>query len=200
MAKKGRRPGSPDTRGEILQAARREFATRGYDGATIRGIAASAGVDPALVMHYFGSKEELFVSTLRLPVNPAQVLRTILEETEPAQFGERLVTTLLGIWDTTADRSPFLAALRSATGAGPAATVVRQFIERSMIAALADGLPGPEGALRGALIGSQIGGVLLVRYVLRLEPLASADPERLAQIYGPTIQRYAHGELPPTRR
>jgi AcrR family transcriptional regulator len=195
--RKGRRPGSPDTQGQILAAATQEFASRGYDGATIRGVARAAGVDPALVMHYFGSKEQLFVATLDVPVNPVAVLRGVLADAEPAHMGERLVATMLGVWDETAHRSPLIAVLRSLAGEGPVADTVRQFIEHTVIAAFADHLPGPDSDLRGALIGSQVVGLLFARYVVRLEPLASADPDRLAAIYGPTIDRYAIGELPP---
>lgn len=196
-ARKGRRPGSPDTQTEILEAAGREFTSRGYDGATIRGVAAAAGVDPALVLHYFGTKEQLFVATLHVPVNPAAIVRGILDDTEPGQMGERLIATMLGVWDATAHRNPLIAVLRSVAGEGPVADTVREFIERSIIAAFAERLPGPEPQLRAVLIGSQVAGLLLARYVVRLEPLASADPRRLAAIYGPTIQRYAYGQLPP---
>lgn len=195
--RKGRRPGNPDTQGQILEAASREFASRGYDSATIRGVATAAGVDPALVLHYFGTKEQLFVATLHVPVNPAAIVRGILDDTEPGQMGERLIATMLGVWDATAHRNPLIAVLRSVAGEGPVADTVRQFIERSIIAAFAERLPGPEPQLRAVLIGSQVAGLLLARYVVRLEPLASADPRRLAAIYGPTIQRYAYGQLPP---
>lgn len=195
-SRKGRRPGSPDTHGEILEAASRQFASRGYDGATIRGVAAAAGVDPALILHYFGSKEQLFVATLHVPVNPAAILRGVLDEAEPGHMGERLVSTMLGVWDATAHRNPLIAVLRSVAGEGPVSDTVRQFIERSIIAAFAERLPGPEPQLRAVLIGSQVAGLLLARYVVRLEPLASADRDRLAAIYGPTIERYAYGELP----
>lgn len=194
--RKGRRPGSPDTRGQILDAAGQEFARRGYEGATIRGVAAAAGVDPALVLHYFGSKEQLFVDALRVPVNPAAMVRKVLDTTTPEQMGAQLIGTMLEVWDHSANRSPLIAVLRSVAGEGPIAGTVRQFIERSIIASFAERLPGPEPRLRATLIGSQVAGLLLGRYVLEVEPLASAEPERLAAIYGPTIQRYAYGELP----
>lgn len=194
--RRGRRPGSPDTQGQILEAAAREFATHGYDGATIRGVARAAGVDPALVLHYFGAKEQLFVATLQVPVNPAAVLREVLDDVESDQIGEAIVSTMLGVWDVTAHRSPLIAVLRSVAGEGPVADAIRQFLERSIIAAFVERLPGPEAPLRAVLIGSQIAGLLLARYVIRLEPLASADRHRLAAIYGPTIDRYAYGVLP----
>lgn len=196
-SKRGRRKGSPDTRGAVLDAARQRFATHGYDGATIRAIAADAGVDPALVMHYFGSKDRLFAASLSLPANPAEVLGGLLAQTPAQKLGEQMIITLLGVWDATSDRSPFLAALRTATTTGPAADSVRAFIERSVVGTIAQHLPGPEARLRAVLIGSQISGIILARYVLALEPIVTAPPERLARIYGPTIQRYAFGELPP---
>jgi hypothetical protein len=104
---------------------------------------------------------------------------------------------MLDVWDASADRNPLIAVLRSVTGDGSVAETVRHFIERSIIAAFAERLPGPEARLRGVLIGSQVAGILLGRYVLQLEPLASTDPQRLAAIYGPTIQRYAYDPLPP---
>lgn len=198
--RKGRRPGSPDTQGQILDAAQREFAARGYEGATIRGIARAAGVDPALVLHYFGSKEQLFVAALHVPVNPAAMVREVLRTAPTEHIGEALVTRLLTVWDATADRSPLIAVLRSAAGEGPVADTVRQFIEHAIVGTIADGLSAPDARLRAALIGSQVAGLLFARYVLALEPLASADTGRLAAIYGPTIQRYASGPLPPEGR
>lgn len=195
--RKGRRPGNPDTRGQILDAAGREFARAGYDGATIRGIAGGAGVDPALVLHYFGSKERLFVATLDVPVNPADVLRSVLDDAAAGPMGERLIVTLLEVWDTAGNRGPLLSVIRSVAGEGPVAETVQGFIRQAIVATFAERLPGPEAPLRGALIGTQVAGLLIGRYVLRIPPLAAATPARLAAIYGPTIDRYAYGELPP---
>lgn len=195
MNRRGRRPGSPDTRGEILQAARRRFATLGYEGASIRAIAAEAKVDPSLVLHYFESKEQLFVATLELPVNPAAMIRQLVDTVPPDELGERLVATLLEIWDGDTDRNALVAALRSAVAGGEVADRVREFISTAMLAALAERLPGPDPRLRAALIGSQIAGLLVARYILAIEPLASAEPGQLVSVYGPTIQRYAYGNL-----
>jgi AcrR family transcriptional regulator len=195
MSRKGRRPGNPDTRGEILDAARQRFATLGYEGASIRAIAAEAGVDPSLVLHYFESKEQLFVATLELPVNPAGMIRQIVDTVPPAELGEYLVATLLEIWDGDTDRNALVAALRSAVAGGEVADRVREFISTAMLAAFAERLPGPDPRLRAALIGSQIAGLLVARYILAIEPLASAEPAQLVSVYGPTIQRYAFDDL-----
>jgi AcrR family transcriptional regulator len=195
MSRKGRRPGNPDTRGEVLDAARQRLATLGYEGASIRAIAAEAGVDPSLVLHYFESKEQLFVATLELPVNPAGMIRQIVDTVPPAELGEYLVATLLEIWDGDTDRNALVAALRSAVAGGEVADRVREFISTAMLTAFAERLPGPDQRLRAALIGSQIAGLLVARYILAIEPLASAEPAQLVSVYGPTIQRYAFGDL-----
>ena len=113
MARTGRRPGVSGTREAILDAARRAFAEQGYQHATVRGVADLAGVDPALVHHYFGTKQALFVAAVQLPVNPVEQLMAVLAE-DPGQAGERMVELFLSIWDHAADRSPLLALVRSA--------------------------------------------------------------------------------------
>ena len=127
MARTGRRPGVSGTREAILDAARRAFAEHGYQHATIRGVADLAGVDPALVHHYFGTKQALFVAAVQLPVNPVEQLMAVLAE-DPGQAGERMVELFLSIWDHAADQSPLLALVRSAVGDEHAAAMLREFI------------------------------------------------------------------------
>ncbi len=196
MARPGRRPGNPDTRDEILEAARKEFAAAGYDGATIRAIASAAGVDPALVMHYFGSKDHLFATSLELPVNPADLIKRI-GASGPDRFGERLVHTLLETWDGLADRSPLVAALRTAMGSGPVAETLREYVTTSIVGSFSDILEGEDASFRGVLIGTQLAGLLIGRYILEIEPIASADRDTLISAYAPTIQRYAYGDVGP---
>lgn len=194
MAELGRRSGKPDTRGEILDAARREFAAAGYDGATIRRIATAAGVDPALVMHYFGSKDRLFAESLDFPVNPADLIKGMASDNRE-EFGERVVATMLDTWDGMADRSPLIAALRTAMGQGPIADNFRQFVETSIVGSFVSLLDGDDAQFRGVLIGSQLAGLLIARYILEIEPLASASKQSLVRAYGPTIQRYSYGDI-----
>jgi AcrR family transcriptional regulator len=194
MAGPGRRPGKPDTRQEILDAARQEFAAAGYDGATIRGIAAVAGVDPALVMHYFGSKDRLFAASLDFPVSPSDLIKE-MSGGGPEGFGERVVGRLVDAWDGLADRSPLIAALRTAMGTGPVANGLRQYVATSIVGSFTALLESEDASFRGVLIGTQLAGLLIGRYILEIEPLATADRDSLISAYGPTIQRYAFGDI-----
>src|SRR6266511_3273043 len=133
MAQAGRRPGQTETREKILDAARHRFAELGYDGATVRGIAADAGVNAALLHHFFGTKQQLFAASLNLPVNPAEVVPAILAGPRE-QLGERLVRTFLGFWAAPEGRTPFIAMLRSAATNEQVAVMMRQFIEHAVLA------------------------------------------------------------------
>lgn len=189
-ARSGRRPGSADTRGQILDAARSAFAESGYDGTTIRGIATRAGVDPALVHHYFGTKEAIFVAALEFPFDPGEIIPALLVG-PPEALGERLVRTLLAIWSDPAGRAPLLALLRSATTNEAAATMLREFLSRALVGRLAEVIGGgPDAQLRAAAAGSQLVGLALVRYVIQLEPLASATEDEVVALVAPTIQGY----------
>jgi AcrR family transcriptional regulator len=185
----GRRPGGPDTKGALLTAAREEFAAKGYDGATVRSIAARAGVDPALVHHYFGTKEALFISAMQFPVEPAKLIPEILAEGVD-HVGERLVRTLLRIWGNPATREPALALVRSAVTHEAAASMVRQFVSRALVRRVAAELDLPEAQLRVSLIASHIVGLALLRYVIRVEPLAGASDDEVVALVAPVLQRY----------
>jgi AcrR family transcriptional regulator len=194
MARTGRRPGVSGTREAILDAARRAFAEQGYQQATIRGVAELAGVDPALVHHYFGTKQDLFVAAVRLPVNPVDQLTAVLAA-EPDQVGQRLVETFLSIWDHAADQSPLLALIRSAVADEQAAALLREFITEEVLGPIARRLGSPDARLRANLAGSQLIGLAMARYIIRVEPLASAPAAELAAAVGPTLQRYLTGEV-----
>jgi AcrR family transcriptional regulator len=193
----GRRPGGPDTRGALLLAAREEFAAKGYDGATVRGIAARAGVDPALVHHYFGTKEALFTNAMQFPVEPAKLIPEILADGVD-QAGERLVRTLLRIWGNPATREPALALVRSAVTHEAAASMLRQFASRALVRRVAAELDLPEAQLRVSLIASHIVGLALLRYVIRVEPLAGASDDDVVALVAPVLQRYLTGPVSPS--
>jgi AcrR family transcriptional regulator len=191
----GRRPGNPGTREAVLVAARESFAERGFDGATIRGIAAAAGVDPALVHHYFGSKDKLFLAAVHAPVDPGELLPPALEGGRE-QLGANLVRTLLTVWDGPA-RPAALALVRSAVGNEWTAKLLREFLVSQVLrrVLVTLDLPADELEARGALVASQLIGVVMARYVLRLEPLASATHDSLVASLGPTLQRYLTGDV-----
>jgi AcrR family transcriptional regulator len=190
----GRRPGSPDTRDIILEAAQSVFAQRGYDGATVRGVAAQAGVDPALLYHYFGSKQQLFVAAMEIPYDWQTELPAILDG--PAdEMGERLVRFVLQLWESPHTQPLFLGAVRSAATDPVAAEMVRRLLAEGPFMALARVIGAPDGELRAMLAASHVMGVALLRYILRVEPMASADIETLAGMISPSIQRYLTGEL-----
>ena len=194
MARTGRRPGASGTREAILAAARRAFAEQGYQRATIRGVARLAGVDPALVHHYFGTKQELFVAAVRLPVNPVEQLTAVLAA-EPDEVGRRLVETFLSIWDHAAGQSPLLALIRSAVSDRDAAAMLREFITEEVLGPIAGRLGSPDARLRATLVGSQLIGLAVARYIIRVEPLASAPSAQVAAVVGPTVQRYLTGDV-----
>jgi AcrR family transcriptional regulator len=194
MARTGRRPGVSGTREAILDAARRAFAEHGYQHATIRGVADLAGVDPALVHHYFGTKQELFVAAMQLPVNPIEHLMAVLTD-DPDQAGRRMVETFLSVWDHAATQSPLLALVRSAVGDEHAAAMLREFITEEVLGQIAHRLGSADARLRATLVGSQIIGLAMARYIVKVEPLASAPPAQVVAAVGPTLQRYLTGDL-----
>jgi AcrR family transcriptional regulator len=175
-----------EVREAILAAARIEFGRHGYEGATLRSIAAAAGVDGALPSYYFGSKSELFIAALDLPANPADVLASILEQGRDGA-AKRLLRVLLQAWDQPTTGAPLIAMLRSLSSQS---TVLREFIERKLMISLAASIEGPDAELRAAAFTSQALGLVLERYVLGVEPLASAGHEEIVDLIAPGLQRY----------
>ncbi|MGW4854154.1 TetR/AcrR family transcriptional regulator [Streptomyces sp. NPDC004288] len=179
----------PDTRTRILEAARAQFAERGYDKASVRGIAKAAGVDPALVHHYFGTKDEVFAAAVEVSFEPAAVLPAILGGPREA-IGERLARFFIGVWENPASRAPLLAIVRSALTHEAAARVLRTFVLRRLLERIAAELDVPDPSFRAELAASHMIGIVIMRYVIQVEPLASADPERIVAQVAPTLQRY----------
>ena len=193
-ASRGRRPGAPDTRADVLGAARTSFAEKGFRGTTIRAVAASAGVDPALVHHYFGTKDDLFVAALEIPVDPREVMAPVIAA-GPDGAGERLLRALLGVWDDPAVRPGLLALIRSLladdTG-GPLRDAFVPVVVGPVIAALV--VDRPE--VRVPLVVGQVAGLILTRYVLAVPQMAQMPVEDLVARVGPVLQHYLTGDLP----
>jgi AcrR family transcriptional regulator len=190
MAQAGRRPGQNETKGAILDAARHRFASQGYDGATVRAIAGDAGVNAALLNHFFGSKQQLFVASMDLPINLGEIVPLILEGLHE-EIGGRLVRMFLGIWSDPATRAPFLALLRSATTNDQFAAMLRRFMEKAVFAEVAEAKGIPR--VRVAAAAAQMMGVALLRYVVGIPPLADATDEELVDLLAPVLQHYFDG-------
>jgi AcrR family transcriptional regulator len=191
----GRRPGNQDTRGQIITAARQAFAAKGFAGASMRGIAAEAGVDAALIHHYFESKEQLFLATVALPLEMPQKLEEVAAGGLDG-IGERLVRTVLGVWDS--DLQPSLIAGIRTTLTDPALTrSVGEFLALEIIGRVLrrDDLPPEEANRRAGLAASQVLGLVIGRYVLQLPLLVSRRSEDLVVEIGPTVQRYLDGHI-----
>ncbi|HYA51814.1 MAG TPA: TetR family transcriptional regulator [Streptosporangiaceae bacterium] len=190
--RRGRRPAGEDTRQAIIEVARSEFAARGYDGTTLRGVARAAGVDARLVHHYFDGKEDLFVAAMDLPVRPQEVLPLILGP-GPEGVGERVVRFFFAVWDPPAGRERILAIIGAALNSPEAARMMREFLARELFGRIAHSLGGEQADLRAGLVAAQMVGLAMARYVVRIEPLASAPVDDLMPWLAPTIQRYLVG-------
>jgi len=187
----GRRPGPSSTRDEILRAARRRFADDGYDRATFRSIAADGGVDPALVVQFFGSKKQLFAAATVSPVTLAE-LSEQSEPGPPAEAGLRLARLLMRWLDDEGARQALLGRIRSASSEPEAADAVREMID-GQLTAFAAQMDGDRPDVRASLLATQFLGVVLARFVVRSEPLASMDPAEIAEWLAPTFDLYLGG-------
>jgi len=191
----GRPPGTSDTRERILVNARELFARNGIDKTSIRSIATAADVDPALVHHYFGTKEQLFAAAIHIPIDPMQVIGP-MRETPIDELGLRLPSLLLPLWDSELG-SGLIATLRSMLS-GNDVGLVRSFLQEVItreVGSRVDDPPG-SGPIRVQFVASQLVGVVMARYILELEPFKSLPAARIAETIAPNLQRYLTGELP----
>ncbi len=193
----GRRPGDSGTRDAIRAAAIEQFAERGYDRPSMRSIAQQAGVDPALVSHYFGSKHALFVDVIELPFDPAQVVPLVLGGGDRREVGARLAGFLLGVLESPAGRQRVIGLMRAAASEPEAARMVRDLLTREIVARVVAELRVDDAQLRANLVASQVVGLVMARYIIGLEPLASLPAEEVAAIVAPTLQRYLTEPLRP---
>ena len=185
----GRRPGESGTREGIARAARRRFAKLGYQRTTIRAVAKEAGVDPALVMHFFGSKQRLFASVMGPPFDPEEVIPEILAGPR-SQVGMRYARFAVGTLENPRSRELVTGMLRAAASEPAGARMVRETFAGRIVGAISESLDVADAELRASLVASQIIGVAIARYIIRVEPLASLDSEALTDAIAPTLQRY----------
>ena len=189
MNRTGRRRGKQETRDLILAAARRGFATRGYDATSVRAIATDAQVDPALVIHYFGTKEALFVEATGLPPAVPGLIAS-LAGLPFEDFGRVLAGTYIRFVDSDDSRNAILALVRSAVSHDEAATMLRDLLTAQLLPVITRHTGHPDAQLRASLIAAQLIGIAMLRHVLRLEPLATPTPDEIAALVGPVIQQY----------
>ena len=191
----GRPPGTSDTRERILESARDLFARNGIDKTSIRAIAKGAGVDPALVHHYYGTKTRLFAAAVHIPIDPMTVLGP-LREVPVERIGHVLPSILLTLWDSEMGKG-FVAMLRSIL-AGGEVSLLRSFLQEVITAEVGPRVDTPAGSgpIRVQFVASQLVGVVMARYIIELDPFKSLPVEQIAETIAPTLQRYLTGELP----
>ncbi|WP_371669908.1 TetR family transcriptional regulator [Streptomyces sp. NBC_00289] len=182
-----------DTRDRILGAAREEFSERGYEKTSVRGIAKAAGVDPALVHHYFGTKEQIFEAAITVAFAPALNAPDAIAEGPVDEVGERLTRFVFGIWENPVTRAPLLAIVRSAVTNETAAAVFRRLVASQLLRRIAAQLELPDAELRAELAAAQLVGTAILRYVIKVEPLASADMEQIVARLAPVVQGHLTG-------
>jgi len=189
----GRRSGASDTRERIAAAARSQFAEQGYERATFRAIAGAAGVDPALVVHFYGSKEQLFREVMALPPQIADALVHVADG-PPEAAGRRLAEAVIAAFENPASRTVVVGRIRCATTHPDAAALVRETVSNDLLR-LASALTDDRPDTRAVLVGAHVVGIALARYIVRVEPLASMSPSDVVDVLEPTFQRYLLGPL-----
>lgn len=191
----GRRPGQSGSREAILAVARDSFAKLGYAGTTIRAIAAEAKVDPALVLHFYRSKEALFAVCLALPADVAEIVSTLLAG-DPDTVGERVTRFYLRLWEEPRTGAPLQAMMRSIASSEDASRMAHEFISSQLIGHATTALKQEQPELRVTLASAHLAGIMFARHIVGVEPLASTSIESLVAYVTPSIQRYLTGNLP----
>ncbi len=191
----GRRPGNADTRGEIIEAAKRVFAAKGYDGTSLRAVARDAGVDPALVHHYFDGKASLFVAAMALPFDPREVKS---HAAAPEYSGARTIESFLSMWDRAeATGSSFGSCVSAMAASANVADAMREFVNERIWSVVSrnEGESEAVSRRRTAMVSSQLMGLAFTRYILRVPPMSTASPKEIGRWVGPTLDGYVKGPL-----
>lgn len=192
---RGRRPGVGSTREEIIEEARRQFAELGYRRTTMRGIGRGAGVDPRMILHFFGSKQALFTSTIDLPFEPEIAFESLFASGAEG-IGRRVAEFILGVLDDPHGQSTVTSIIRAAVSEPEAAALVRELLTRRLLLPLARRASRDRPELRASLIGAQVVGLVMARQVVALEPLRAASHDDLVQMLAPVFEYYLLGSLP----
>ena len=189
MTRTGRRPGTSDTRDQILAVARRRFATRGYDATSLRGIATDAKVDPALLIHYFGTKEGLFTAATGLPAGLSELFAGA-QNSSLREFSETLARIYLQFVDSDQSRNAILALVRSAVSNEKAAAMLREFLAAELLPMIASRTGHENAPLRASLVAAQLIGIAVLRHVLRVDHVAKASQDEIVALVAPVIEHY----------
>jgi AcrR family transcriptional regulator len=193
-----RKPGRPGAetgaREAILVAARTRFLEHGYDAVTLRAVARDAGVNVALISYYFGSKRGLFGAVMALVANPAEAVAEVVKG-DPATLGPRALRQMLASWDGPESGPALLAMLRRVAADDHSAALVREVLERELLGRIAERIGGPDARARAMAFCTQMAGIIVTRYLLRMEPIASMTPEEIVRHYGPALQAPLQGAV-----
>ena len=186
---------SERTKLRIQQAAAKLFASRSFETVSTRAIAKEAGVDAALIHHYFGSKEGLFQAVLNAAIRPEQLEALVVSESSE-DWGRQLVRAADKVW--TSPAAPALKAVVRRVLVGHEG-MLREFVTRSLLNRFLSHIKGPEPVrrIRASLIGSQMSGLVIARHIVGIEPLASLSTDEVADLIGPVLQHYITGSLQP---
>lgn len=199
----GRRPGRPDTREEILGSARTLFAERGYGGTSVRAIAKAARVDPAMINHFFGSKEGLLREAVAIPINPLELIGVIASNS-PQDIPRIVTQTFLDIWESPETGPAMATFLRTLLANEELSELIRTFLTTTVLPTAANqvlpGVPHSEAQLRINLAMSQLLGVAIARNLIGAAPIASMSRDQLEDTISPTISRYLYGNLAPDEK
>jgi len=189
MTRSGRRPGAPDTRERIVEVARRAFGARGYDATSLRSIATSAGVDPGLLVHYFGTKEGVFRAAIEAAVQPGQLFRG-LDGLSSQDLAEQLVRRYLFVLDREESRDVVMGLIRSAVSNEHAANMLRDLLFQELFTSLEPVINAPDAELRASLIVAQLVGIAVLRYVVRAERIVRVTDGEIVELVRPAIEQY----------
>lgn len=193
QVRRGRRPIDAHSRQDILIAARRSFATAGYSAVSLRAIAREAGVDPRVVHHFFESKSDLFAEVIGAAPDVPALMHQVLSG--PRELvGERLTREILRTWGAREVRDSLTARVGWAADSAEGAQALREFLVDEVFKPMVQQLGVSDSLMRSNLVSTQVLGLIMARFVLRLEPIASAEVDRVVGWVGPVLQRYLVGE------